>query len=359
VAIVSLEDDIEVVGEAENGEIALKLTRQLKPDVVLMDLQMPVMDGVEATRRIRAEVPDTKVIVLTTFNDDDYIFRGISAGAKGYLLKDDSPDDLIEAIRTQSTDRFRDKYRTADILLVDEVLAVGDEAFTRKCLDRIARMRRDGVTMVLVSHDLDLVSQVADRAVYLEGGRLVLDGPVDTVVARYRSDVAGAAEPAAAGSEVRVLEEGSRWGTGDVEIESVTVEVGGRPATLVPWGSECALRIRYRVRRPVEDFVFGLAWHAEDGAHAGGHNTHIEGARPGRLDRDGEVVCRYGRLDLAPGTYLVDAAIHAAGGLAYDYWCRAARLTVTAPVGWPGVWAPPHRWESEGPEWELPPPAEP
>jgi len=99
VAIVSLEDDIEVVGEAENGEIALNLTRQLKPDVVLMDLQMPVMDGVEATRRIRDEVPDTKVIVLATFNDDDYIFRGISAGAKGYLLKDDSPDDLIEAIR--------------------------------------------------------------------------------------------------------------------------------------------------------------------------------------------------------------------------------------------------------------------
>ncbi len=99
VAIVSLEDDIEVVGEAENGEIALNLTRQLKPDVVLMDLQMPVMDGVEATRCIRAEVPDAKVIVLTTFNDDDYIFRGISAGAKGYLLKDDSPDDLIEAVR--------------------------------------------------------------------------------------------------------------------------------------------------------------------------------------------------------------------------------------------------------------------
>ncbi len=99
IAIVSLEDDIEVVGEAENGEIALNLTRLLKPDVVLMDLQMPVMDGVEATRRIRAEVPETKVIVLTTFNDDDYIFRGISAGAKGYLLKDDSPDDLIAAIR--------------------------------------------------------------------------------------------------------------------------------------------------------------------------------------------------------------------------------------------------------------------
>ncbi len=245
-----------------------------------------------------------------------------------------------------------------DILLIDEVLAVGDEAFTRRCLDQIARMRRSGVTMILVSHDLDLVSQVADRAVYLDGGRLKMEGAVDAVVARYRSDVAGAvAEERPA--EVRVLEEGRRWGTGAVVIESVTVESNGKPCSLVPWGADCAIRIRYSVREPVEDFVFGLAWHSEDGAHAGGHNTALEGARPRRLERDGTVTCRYSRLDLAPGRYLLDVAVHAADGLAYDYWCRAAAVTVTAPVGWPGVWAPPHHWEAEGPEWEPPRPAEP
>lgn len=246
-----------------------------------------------------------------------------------------------------------------DILLVDEVLAVGDETFTRKCLDRIARMRRNGVTMVLVSHDLDLVSEVADRAVYLEGGRVMLDGPVDTVVARYRSDVAGAAADDEPERPVRVVEKGRRWGTGDVEIESVVVESGGRPTQLVPWGSECVVKIRYTVREPVNDFVFGLAWHSQDGAHAGGHNTQIDGVVPRRLEHDGEVRCRYGRLDLAPGTYLLDVAIHAADGLAYDYWCRAVGVTVTAPVGWPGVWAPPHRWESDDVDWEVPPPTEP
>ncbi|RMF02292.1 MAG: DNA-binding response regulator [Chloroflexi bacterium] len=98
-AMVDAEDDIEVIGEAENGEAALQLARTLKPDVMLMDLQMPVMDGVEAIKRIHAELPGIKVIVLTTFADDDYIYAGIAAGARGYLLKDAPPEQLIEAIR--------------------------------------------------------------------------------------------------------------------------------------------------------------------------------------------------------------------------------------------------------------------
>ena len=80
-------------------ERAVELAHLLQPDIVLMDLQMPVLDGVAATRRIRAEVPHTQVIVLTTFNDDDYIYAGIAAGARGYLLKDAPPEQLVEAIR--------------------------------------------------------------------------------------------------------------------------------------------------------------------------------------------------------------------------------------------------------------------
>lgn len=98
-AIVDLEDDIEVVGEAENGEEALALVHSLKPDVVLMDLQMPVLDGVAAIKRIRAEAPATQIIVLTTFADDETIYDGVVAGARGYLLKDAPPDQLVEAIR--------------------------------------------------------------------------------------------------------------------------------------------------------------------------------------------------------------------------------------------------------------------
>ena len=98
-AIVDVEDDIEVVGQAENGKEALTLVHSLEPDVVLMDLQMPVMDGVETIKHIRVEAPQVQVIILTTFADDDYIYEGIAAGARGYLLKDAPPDQLIEAIR--------------------------------------------------------------------------------------------------------------------------------------------------------------------------------------------------------------------------------------------------------------------
>jgi DNA-binding NarL/FixJ family response regulator len=98
--LLSVQPDIEVVGEGGDGEEALRLVAQHQPDVVLMDLQMPVMDGVAATRRLRTEHPAARVIVLTTFDDDEYVFEGLRAGAIGYLLKDVSAQKLVEAIRS-------------------------------------------------------------------------------------------------------------------------------------------------------------------------------------------------------------------------------------------------------------------
>ena len=95
-------DDVEVVGEAGNGAEAVEQAARLVPDVVLMDLVMPELDGVEATRRIRAESPTTKVIVLTSFDADEQVFPAIKAGAAGYLLKDVRPAELAEAIRKAS-----------------------------------------------------------------------------------------------------------------------------------------------------------------------------------------------------------------------------------------------------------------
>ncbi len=97
--LLSLQPDFEVVGEAANGEEALRLAAMHHPHVVLMDLRMPILDGVAATRRLRAAQPACRVIVLTTFDDDDYVFDGLRAGAVGYLLKDTPADKLVEAIR--------------------------------------------------------------------------------------------------------------------------------------------------------------------------------------------------------------------------------------------------------------------
>jgi NarL family two-component system response regulator LiaR len=97
--LLELQEDIELVGEASDGAEAVALAEALLPDVVLIDLVMPGIDGVEALRRIRAASPATKGIVLTSFGEDDKIFPAIKAGAVGYLLKDVQPQELLEAIR--------------------------------------------------------------------------------------------------------------------------------------------------------------------------------------------------------------------------------------------------------------------
>jgi DNA-binding NarL/FixJ family response regulator len=98
-AMLNLEPDIKVVGSANNGQIAIQQVETLQPDVVLMDIKMPIMDGREATRIIGQRFPDTKVLVVSTFDEDDYIAHAIKSGAKGYLLKDMPVEELAQSIR--------------------------------------------------------------------------------------------------------------------------------------------------------------------------------------------------------------------------------------------------------------------
>lgn len=96
---LELQDDVLVVGEAGDGELAVEMVRQLNPNVVLMDLVMPHLDGISATRQVKSLGTEVKIIALTSFTEDDKVFPAIQAGASSYLLKDVSPDDLVEAIR--------------------------------------------------------------------------------------------------------------------------------------------------------------------------------------------------------------------------------------------------------------------
>jgi DNA-binding NarL/FixJ family response regulator len=102
-AILESQDDITVVGEAQNGQLGIERCRRLRPDVVLMDVRMPVLDGLAATRELlapnRAEVHTPRILMLTTFDLDDYIYAALQAGASGFILKDNEPDDLLRAVR--------------------------------------------------------------------------------------------------------------------------------------------------------------------------------------------------------------------------------------------------------------------
>jgi DNA-binding NarL/FixJ family response regulator len=120
-SVLSSDETIEVVGEAGDGRLALGSVRELRPDLVLMDIRMPDLDGISATREVLDAAPDVKVVVLTTFEDDDYIFEALSAGASGFLLKRTKPEELIAAIHTVAD---------GDSLLSPSV--------TRRVIDRMA-----------------------------------------------------------------------------------------------------------------------------------------------------------------------------------------------------------------------------
>jgi DNA-binding NarL/FixJ family response regulator len=100
--LLELEDDIEVIGDASNGAEALAMVRQLQPDVVLMDINMPDVDGITATRNILADRPETSVVILTMYREDDYAFQAVRAGARGYLLKNAGSQDVVRAVRVTS-----------------------------------------------------------------------------------------------------------------------------------------------------------------------------------------------------------------------------------------------------------------
>ncbi|NPV55715.1 MAG: response regulator transcription factor [Anaerolineae bacterium] len=127
--LISEQTDFVVVGEAGNGEEAVNMISLLKPSIILMDLRMPIMGGVEATRKIRQDYPDCKVIMLTTFDDDELVFDGLKAGAIGYLLKDVSSEKLFEAIHTANEGQY-----------------VLHPSITGKVVEEFSRLRQDKPT---------------------------------------------------------------------------------------------------------------------------------------------------------------------------------------------------------------------
>ena len=120
--LLEAESGIDVVGEAEDGASALMAARRLRPDVVLMDIRMPRMDGIEAARRMAADVPHTRVVILTTYDLDEYVYQALRAGACGFLLKDAPPDQLVAAVRLAAS---------GDALLAP--------AITRRLIEEFAR----------------------------------------------------------------------------------------------------------------------------------------------------------------------------------------------------------------------------
>ncbi len=195
-----------------------------------------------------------------------------------------------------------------DILLIDEVLAVGDQAFQNKCRDRIAELRKAGVTIVLVSHSIQAIRDLCQRTLWLEGGRVQAYGPTDDVVEAYYASVVAheearfATEHDASSSVPQAGKD--RWGSGEVEITAVDfLGPDDEVRHILVTGELVVIRVRYAAHRRIEAPVFGLAIHRHDGLHLNGPNTLDAGLEIEAIEGRGEVRYEVASLPLLEGTY--------------------------------------------------------
>ena len=271
-----------------------------------------------------------------------------------------------------------------DVLLVDEVLAVGDEGFTHKCLDKFAELRRRGKTILLVTHSLSMVERFCDDALWLDGGAAKSHGDPRRVVDAYlaavekREDVllasatakavaavsgAEPAEPApapvAASPDVAQPEgelrdmfkavEG-RWGSREIEIVDVTLlDHAGQPTFIFHSGDAMTIRMTVVAHAPAADFAFGVSLFNADGVCCYGTNTFIEQMDPQSLEGQVDVSFAIESLDLVEGTYKLDVAVHTCDGYPYDYHRLLYTFRVKSRTPDAGIYRPRHHWTFEGP----------
>jgi len=266
-----------------------------------------------------------------------------------------------------------------DVLLVDEVLAVGDEGFTHKCLDKFSEFRRRNKTILLVTHSLNLVEKFCDEALWLDNGRAMNHGDPKRVVGAYLSAVEQSEERLMAATTAKALREHDgpvapvprdgqdipdqpadptsnmfeategRWGSREVEITSVSfVGSDGQPSHIFHSGDAMAVTVGVRAKHPVDDFVFGIGFFNAEGVCCYGTNTYLEEMNPERLAGAAEATFLVDSLDLVEGTYKVDVAVHKRDGAPYDYHRLLYTFRVKSRVHDVGIYRPKHRWRFAG-----------
>jgi len=272
-----------------------------------------------------------------------------------------------------------------DVLLIDEVLAVGDEAFVHKCLDKIAAFKRRGKTILLVSHGLESVRRLCDRAVWMKDGQVEAVGDPPRIIDAYLEWVAHKEEgELAVGAQRRIAEtsagaagdapgapatdaasqdsategnagngatpyEPGRWGSQEVLIDNVRLlDDGGEPHFVFTCGDPMTLELSLRADTAVDDFVIGIGIFNTDGVCCYGTNTDIERFEAAALDGSATVRVTIPELNLIEGTYYLDLAVHRVDGQPYDYQRGLTRFRTTSSIGDTGVARLPHTWEFDG-----------
>jgi ABC-type polysaccharide/polyol phosphate transport system ATPase subunit len=270
-----------------------------------------------------------------------------------------------------------------EVLLVDEVLAVGDEGFTHKCLDKFGEFKRRGKTILLVTHSLGMVERFCDEALWLDAGRIKGSGDPKRIVGAYLTDIEQREEHELAAGDARARESATaqivspdepasavlpdnpvetatspgdmfrategRWGSREVEITGVELAgSGGEAGHVFHSGERMDVRIRLRAPLPIDDFVLGIGIFNAEGVCCYGTNTTIEELVAERLSGDAGATFSIDSLDLVEGTYKLDVAVHKFDGYPYDYHRLLYTFRVKSRAKDVGIYRPRHTWHFEG-----------
>jgi ABC-2 type transport system ATP-binding protein/lipopolysaccharide transport system ATP-binding protein len=251
-----------------------------------------------------------------------------------------------------------------DILLIDEVLAVGDAAFVPKCLDRIDDFRRREKTILFVSHDLTTVAKICDRVAWLKNGRVEDTGEPKRIIDAYLQDVADKQEKDFERHVKEVGEEPggeerreNRWGKREIEIRRVSLQnLQGLEKHVFSPDEGMIIEMDIMAHSRVDDFVFGIGLFNSQGISCYGTNTHLDDYEPVSFQGEGRVICRIERLNLINGTYYLDVAVHKRDGYPFDYHRNLYSFLVSSTCRDVGVGRLPHSW-SFSPGIQIKPPA--
>lgn len=241
-----------------------------------------------------------------------------------------------------------------DVLLIDEVLAVGDASFVPKCLDRIDDFRRRQKTILFVSHDLATVEKICDAVVWLKHGKVQTIGEPKRVVDAYMQDITDKQEEdfERRQHEIEQVENWeeerreNRWGKREIEITKVRLKsLDGKDKHVFAPDDGMIIELETVAFSRIEDFVFGIGIFNPQGICCFGTNTHLEEFKANSIEGSGKVVCRLEKLNLVNGTYYLDVAVHKRDGYPYDYHRNLYSFLVSSSYRYDGIVRLPHQWK--------------
>jgi len=238
-----------------------------------------------------------------------------------------------------------------DILLIDEVLAVGDASFVPKCLDKINEFKRKGKTIIFVSHDLGTVERISDKVIWIKDGKIFKQGYPKRITDAYleyigKKDEVQASEDHQNKEAEGNLDQEKRWGSRDVEITNVKMRDGkGNEKYVFSYDEPLSIEFDVNAKKKEKDFVFGLGILNYEGVNCYGSNTHIENFKSNEISGKGKVRINIPSLNLVNGTYFLNLAVHKRDGFPFDYHHFLYTFKVVSIHRDIGIARVPHEWD--------------